>query len=163
MEFLTLSQLELNKAKYLISKESKKPVTNAAFVAAQQAADYTVRLAEAIKGKKFTADKLDNLEAIKAELRAAIAAKAVKEHVSAPTKPVSKVNDEMVQFALDFANFKTEESKVAKLNEIMAEFDAIDDVESNGDYFSEGLVKLNKIYTTAEVLAAVKATAEVLK
>lgn len=163
MEFLTLNDLELNKAKYLISKTSKKPVTNVGFIAAQQAADYTVRLAEAIKGKKFTSDKLDDLNAIKAEVRAAIAAKAVKEHVTAPTKPVSKVNDEMVQFALDFVNFKTEESKVAKLNEIMAEFDAIDDVENNGDYFSEGLVKLNKIYTISEVLTAVKATAEVLK
>lgn len=163
MEFLKLNDLELNPAKYLIAKKSQKPVTHAAFVAQQQSAHYIVSLADAIKGKTFKASKTDNLDAIKAEVKAAIAAKSVKEFVAAPTKPVSKVNDEMVQFALDFANFKTDESKAKELNKIMAEFDAIDGVESVGDYFSEGLVKLNKIYSTEEILAAVKATAEVLK
>lgn len=163
MEFLKLNDLALNPANYLIGKKSEKPVTHAAFVAQQQSAHYIVSLADAIKGKTFKASKTDNLDAIKAEVRAAIAAKATKEYVAAPTKPVSKVNDEMVQFALDFANFKTDESKAKELNKIMAEFDAIDGVESVGDYFSEGLVKLNKIYSTAEILAAVKATAEVLK
>lgn len=163
MEFLKLNDLELNPAKYLIAKKSQKPVTHAAFVAQQQSAHYIVSLASAIKGKTFKADKLDSLDAIKAEVRAAIDAKNTREYVAAPTKPVSKVNDEMVQFALDYAKFKTDESKAKELNKIMAEFDAIDGVESVGDYFSEGLVKLNKIYSTDEILAAVKATAEVLK
>ena len=163
MEFLKLNDLELNPAKYLIAKKSQKPVTHAAFVAQQQSAHYIVSLADAIKGKTFKASKTDNLDAIKAEVKAAIDAKNTREYVAAPTKPVSKVNDEMVPFALDFANFKTDESKAKELNKIMAEFDAIDGVESVGDYFSEGLVKLNKIYSTEEILAAVKATAEVLK
>lgn len=163
MEFLKLNDLELNPAKYLIAKKSQKPVTHAVFVTQQQSAHYIVSLADAIKGKTFKASKTDNLDAIKAEVRAAIDAKNTREYVAAPTKPVSKVNDELVQFALDYANFKTDESKAKELNKIMAEFDAIDGVESVGDYFSEGLIKLNKIYSTEEILAAVKATAEVLK
>lgn len=162
MEFLKLDGLALNPAGYLVGKKSEKPVNHPTFVAEQQAAEFLVKLAEATKGKKFKSDKLDDLNAIKAEVRAAISAKAIKQFVAAPTKPVSKANDEMVQFALDFANFKTEEGKVAELNKMMAEFSTIDGVESVGDYFSEGLVKLNGLYSTEEILAAVKATTEII-
>ena len=50
-----------------------------------------------------------------------------------------------------------------KYPSVMAEFDVIDAVEQVGDYFSEGLTKLNKIYTIEEILAAVKVTVEKLK
>jgi FMN phosphatase YigB (HAD superfamily) len=43
------------------------------------------------------------------------------------------------------------------------EYNKIDDVESVGDYFSEGVVKLNAIYNIKTILAAVKITAEKLK
>lgn len=163
MEFLELKDLELNKAGYLVSKASKKPVTHAAFVAEQNNAHYTVELAKAIKGKTFKCGKTDDLEAIKKEVRDAISAKAVREFVPTPEKPVSKVNDELVKFALDFDKYNYQKSEVTKINSIMAEFSTIDGVESVGDYFSEGLVKLNKIYTCAEILEAVQATAEILK
>jgi hypothetical protein len=44
----------------------------------------------------------------------------------------------------------------------MNQFNKINDVEQVGDYFSEGLVKLNKIYTIEEILAAVKIQVEKL-
>ncbi len=163
MELLELSGLELNKAGYLVSKATKKPVTHAAFVAEQNNAHFTVSLAEAIKGKTFKADKVADLNAIKAEVLAAINAKAVREFVPTPAKPTSKVNDEIVKYALDFDKYNDQKSEVAKINAIMAEFSTIDGVETVGDYFSEGLVKLNKIYSCAEILAAVQATAETLK
>ena len=64
MEFLNLSQIELNKAGYLVSTVTSKPVTHAAFVEQQTKADYIVRLAEAVKGKTFKASKVDNLETV---------------------------------------------------------------------------------------------------
>lgn len=163
MEFLTLKELALNPAGYLINKSSEKPVTHSAFVAQQKNAEYIVKLADAVKGKTFKCGKTDNLDAIKAEVLAAINNKAIKEFVSTPSKPVSKVNDEMVKYALDFVEFGEKKSEAEKLNQVMAEFSAIDDVETVGEYFSEGIVKLSKIYTCAEILAAVQATAETLK
>lgn len=163
MEFLEAKQLDLNKAGYLISKDTKKPVTHVAYVQQQKAAEYTVKLAEAIKDKTFTAAKADNLDAIKAEVLAAINIKSIKEFVPTPEKPVSKVNDEMVKYALDFVKFEESKTDVEKINKLMAEFSSIDDVENVGEYFSEGLSKLTKIYTIKEVLAAVKITVEKLK
>lgn len=157
MEFLTSKELSLNPAGYLINTKTNKPVTHTAFVEQQRKAEYTVRLADAIKDKTFTAPKLDNLDAIRAEVTAAINAKSIKEYVAAPTKPVSKVNEELVDYALKFVAFEEDSKNAEKINKIMAEFDAMDAIESVGDYFSEGLVKLTKIYTTAEVLAAVQA------
>lgn len=161
MEFLKTKQLELNAANYLVSKESKKPVNHTAFVEQQAKAHYVVSLAAAVKGKTFKCGKLDDLAAIKAEVKAAIG-NTTRSYVSAPTKPTSKVNDEMVEFALNFAKFEDEKGKVAQINLFMQEFNAIQDVESVGDYFSEGVVKVAKLYTIDEILEAVKANIEIL-
>lgn len=162
MEFLTAKQLELNAAGYLISKDSKKPVNHEAFVKQQKAAEYIVKLAEAIKDKNFKPGKVDNLSAIKAEVLAAINDTA-KSYVAMPAKPTSKVQDELVKYALDFVNYENSKVETSRINEIMNEYNKIDDVESVGDYFSEGVVKLNAIYNIKTILAAVNITAEKLK
>ncbi len=163
MEFLKSKEITLNPAGYLVSKTTSKPVSHEAFVKQQKAAEFTIKLAEAIKDKTFTTAKIDNLSDIKAEVLAAINAKNVKEFVTSPTKPTSLANEELVKFALDFVKYDEDKSTVDKINSVMAEFDVIDAVESVGDYFSEGLTKLNKIYTIEEILAAVKVTVEKLK
>ena len=162
MEFLTAKQLELNAAGYLISKDSKKPVNHVDYVKQQKSAEYIVKFAEAIKDKNFTASKVDNLQAIKASVIAAINDTA-KSYVSAPAKPTSKIQDELVKYALDFVNYEDSKVETSKMNEIMNEFNKIDDVESVGDYFTEGVVKLNAIYSIKQILAAVKITADKLK
>lgn len=162
MEFLTAKQLELNAAGYLISKDSKKPVNHVDYVKQQKSAEYIVKFAEAIKDKNFTASKIDNLQAIKDSVIAAINDTA-KSYVSAPAKPTSKVQDELVKYALDFVNYEDSKIEASKMNEIMNEFNKIDDVESVGDYFTEGVVKLNAIYSIKQILAAVKITADKLK
>lgn len=161
MEFLKTKQLELNAANYLVSKESKKPVNHTAFVMQQRTAEYIVKLADAIQGKTFKAGKLDDLEAIKRAVKASMT-NDTRSYVEAPTKPTSKVNDEMVEFALNFAKFEDEKGKVAQINEFLNQFNAILDIETVGDYFSEGVVKLAKIYTVDEIKAAVISNIEVL-
>jgi hypothetical protein len=161
MEFLTLKQVELNKANYLVSKESKKPVNHAAFVEQQNKAHYIILLAEAIKGKTFKVGKLDNLDAIKAAVKASMT-NDTRSYVEAPKQPQSKVNDEMVEFALNFAKFEDEKDKVAQVNEFMQQFNAVQDVQEVGDYFSEGVVKVAKLYTIEQILAAVQTNIDVL-
>ena len=160
MQFLTTNKLELNAAGYLVSND--QPVTHAQFVAEQKNAEYICKLADAIKGKKFKADKVDDLASIKAEIRASINATRSYTYEAVPAEPTSKIKDELTQFALDFDKFQDEKGNVEKVNSLMQQFNTIKDIETVGDYFSEGVVKLNKIYSIDEILSAVKATVDIL-
>jgi len=163
MEFLKSENLVLNPAGYLINKTTKRPVDHKDFVSQQKSAEYIVKLADAIKDKNFKSGNVDNLETIKAEVMASINSKNVKEYVKTPSKPTSKANDELVKFAMDFVTYEDDKQEVEQINKLMDQFSAIEAIESVGDYFSEGLVKLNVIYTTAQILAAVKINADKLK
>lgn len=162
MEFLKNTDLDLNPAGYLVSKTSKKPVKHVDFIEQQKKAEYVVKLADAIKGKTFKAGKLDDLEAIKKEVRDAIGKTAQNKYVDDPSKPKSDVKDQLVKYALDFVQYSEDKSKADKVNEFMNQFNSINDVEQVGEYFDEGLVKLSKIYTISEILAAVQSNIEVL-
>ena len=162
MEFLTSKDLSLNAANYLISSSSKKPVAHLEFVKQQQAAEYLVKLAEAIKDKTFTESKVDNLAAIKAEVLRSIKEATVVQYATAPAEPTNALLDELVKYAEDFDSYHDTKVSVSKINEFMNQFNKINDVEQVGDYFFEGLVKLNKIYTIEEILAAVKIQVEKL-
>lgn len=164
MQFLKSSELSLNPANYLINKKTGNPVApiNAQFIIQQQNAEYIVKLADAIKDKTFSVGKIDDLEAIKASVRASMF-NDTKTYVESPKKPVSKVNDELVKFALDFDKYNDEKTKTDKINEFMQSFNSIKDVEEVGEYFSESVVKLSKIYTIKEILAAVEIHVEKLK
>lgn len=163
MEFLKINQLELNPAGYLVSIESKKPVTHVGFVSQQKAAEYIVKLADAIKDKNFTPCKIDDIKAIKQQVFDAINNTNLKKYVEDPTKPVSSVNEELIQYALDFANYHSIKAENEQVNEMMNQFNKIDDVENVGEYFEEGLAKLNNLYTIEDILAAVKINIEKLK
>lgn len=155
-EFLKSSELSLNPANYLVSTKTDKPVTHVAFVEQQKRAHYVVKLSAALEGKNFKACKIDDLDAIVRKVQAEIDATDVRNYVTPPSKPTSAVQEELVKFALDFASYGEDKAKADRINTFMQSFNAITGVEEVGDYFSEGLVKLNKIYTIAEVLEAVK-------
>lgn len=163
MEFLKASELTLNPANYLISKVSNKPVTHSSFVYQQITAEYIVRLAEAIKDKNFTPGKIDSLDQIKAEVRAEMSKASQRTYLADAVKPVSKVQDELTQHALDFIKYQENQNEVETINQIMQEYNTIAAIEEVGDYFSEGLVQLNKIYSINEILEAVKIYAEKVK
>lgn len=162
MQFLKSNQLELNPAGYLVSKVDGKPVNHPLFVMQQRAAEYTVKLAEAIKDKNFKQGNVDNLEAIKQEVLISISNASTRNYVSEPKEPVSKVQDELTKHALDFVKFLEKKEETSKVNSLMNQFNKIDDVENVGDYFEEGLVKLNEIYTIKQILAAIKITVDKL-
>jgi len=163
MEFLTSKDLTLNPAGYLINKTTKKPVDHKDFVAQQKAAEYVIKLADAIKDKNFTVGKVDCLSDIKLEVLASINSKNVKEYVATPKEPTSKVVDDLTKYALDFVNFQDNKEEADAINKLMDSFSSIEGVESVGDYFSEGLTKLNAIYSIKEILAAVKINIDKLK
>lgn len=160
MQFLKLSEVSLNPAGYLVATETNKPVNHKEFAEQQKRAHYVCSLAIAIKDKNFKPCKVDNLDEIAKQVQADIDAKDVTNYVAAPEKPTSKVQEELVQFALDFALYGDKKEQTDKINTFMQTFNAINNTEQFGEYFSEGLVKLNKIYSISEILEAVKINVE---
>jgi hypothetical protein len=154
-QFLTTKELSLNPAGYLVA--NGKPVTHAEFVVAQQKAEFTVRVAEAIKGKNFKSGNVDSLTAIMEEVRRTLSSTASVSYVETPTKPVGTLTSKLAEEAEAFVNFDKAKSRVSEVNNAMQEFNAIQAIETTGDYFSEGLVKLNNIYTIAQIQTAVEA------
>jgi hypothetical protein len=162
MEFLKSNELELNAAGYLVSTVSKKPVTHSQFVEQQKNAEFIIHLSVAIQGKKFNSVKPDSLEAIMDEVRAKLNATEVVQHVTLPEVPKRKITDQLKNEALDFITHLEDTESAKEVNNAMMAFNKIYDVEKAGEYFTEGLVKLNKIYTIAEILAAVKETQSII-
>lgn len=156
MEFLKSENLSLNSAGYLINTATNKPVTHVEFVNQQKAAHYLVSLAEAIKDKTFTVGKVDSLNAIKKEVLANINKATVVQYATAPIEPTSKVFDELIKYAEDFDKYHNGVEATDKINQIMNQFNTINDVETIGEYFFEDLVKLSKIYSISDILAAAK-------
>ena len=159
-QLLKANEVEINAAGYLVAKKGQAPVNHQAFVAQQRAAEYTVKLAAAIKDANFKGGKVDNFANIKAAVYAEINEAQEVVYVATPVAPKSKVMDEMTKYAEDFANHLDVKSNVVEINGIMNQFNTIKAIEEGGDYFSEGLVRLTKIYTTTEILAAVTLTVE---
>lgn len=162
MEFLKSTELSLNAAGYLVSETTGKPVTHSEFVNQQKNAEYIVKLAAAIKDANFTPSKVDNLEAIKVAVKASMAG-STQTYVTAPTKPTSQVNDELVKFALDFNSYEDAKLQSEKINVFMQQFNSVNDVEQVGDYFTEGVVKLSAIYDIKTILEAIRINVEKLK
>ena len=161
MEFLKSSELALNPAGYLISGTTNKPVNHTEFVNAQKAAEYIVKLADAIKGKTFRAGKLDNLDAIKAAVKAAIN-NTNQTYGTAPSKPAGDLTSKLAAEAMAFVEFDSKKSKFEQVNNAMQAFNAIKAIEECGDYFQDSTVKLANIYTIAEIQASIEATIEIL-
>lgn len=161
MEFLTLKQLTLNPAGYLVSTVTNLPVTHESFVKQQKNAEYFVKLADAIKDKNFKHVSVDDLQSIKKSVLASLTNDKTV-YVNAPSKPTNKIADELAAFALEFDAYYDQTATVEQINRLMNEFNTINDVEKVGDYFTQGVVKLNKIYTIEEILVAAKIQVEKL-
>lgn len=155
MEFLKAKELKLNEAGYLVSTVTGKPVNNNSYYKQQKAAEYVVKLAEKIKNKNFRQVNIDCLDQVKKELTEELSKRQSYVYVDQPSEPKSKVFDDLVNYALKFSSIEDEKLKVNQINENMNEFNTIFDVENVGEYFTQEIVKLNKIYTINEILNAV--------
>ena len=152
-QFLKLSDLTLNPANYLTGNKSM-PVSNDAFVAAQNKAHFIVSLSKAIVGKNFKHGKVDNLDAIIKQVMSDIN-NTNQSYGTAPVKPTGTLTSQLADEAMAFDKFKDAEGEFKKVNTVMQEFNPIQNVESVGDYFGEGVVKLNGLYDIATIQAAV--------
>lgn len=154
MEFLKSEDLVLNPAGYLVSKDNK-PVYNKAYVDAQVEAHLFVSIANACKGKVFKVEAAAVFSDIVDSVKKEINASATHEYEKAPKKKKS-ILDEIAEAGLAFVEFESEVDAASKVNMLMKGFDSIRKVESVGEYFSEGVQELKKIYSIKEILTAAK-------
>lgn len=158
-QFVKKEELKLINGGYL--SVGDKPVFHADFVTAQKSAEYVVAFAKHAKGKSFVDKKADSLEDIKKAVKEELATKSHK-YVAAPDKPKQKLTDELAAEAKAFMTFKENTTKSEKINSFLAQFNVIHEFEEFGLFFSEDIVKLNKIYTMKEIIEAVTATIDLL-
>ena len=157
--FLTQDKVELKNGNHLFNGEN--PVTNAEFVKAQQAAEYVIKFAELAKGKSFKDVKAYNLGQLRMEVMEALSQKD-EVFVQKPTAVDQPLTKQLAEEALSFINFKENSTKIDQINAFMQQFKVLREFEEVGLFFSQDIVKLNKIYTLAEVLNAVTETIDLL-
>lgn len=160
-KFIKKADLQLINGGYLSNKEGE-PVNNNDFVAAQKRAEFIVEFAAACKGKTFKDTPGASLEAVRAEVMAKLTQAAKTEFFDMPKKAVGDLHEKLKKEALAFTKNVEEMGTATRLNEFMQEFNVINEFETYGLFFGQGIVKLNKIYTISDIQASLKEVIDLL-
>ena len=162
-QFIKKDELKLVGSGYLTNSK-EEPVTNDAFVKAQNHAHYVVIFAEKAKGKDFKGKEADSLEAFKKEINDLLYGNKVKTYITAPTAPKQTTSDKIKEEALAWIGYQGNVEKTEKINKFLNNFNAIAEYEDFGLYFSQPdqPVKLSKIYTIEEIVNAVTSVIDLL-
>ena len=159
-KFLKSADLQLINGGYLSNKDGN-PITNSEFVAVQKRAEYVITFAKHAKNKDFKGKKSDCLHTMVCEVNAELATKTTK-FVKTPEKVEKELTNKLADEALAFMKFENDTTKVEKMNSFLQEFNTIHEFEEFGLFFDDGIVKLNKIYTMKQLVAAVEQTIDIL-
>lgn len=159
--FVKNGELSLVNGGYLVTGKAQTPVCNDKFVALQIHAEWVVTFAEKAKGKDFVGKKPDSIEDVRAEVRQALSRSDVK-YVSSPKEVKGDLTAKLQAEAMAFISFKNASLKTDKINGFLQQFNELNEFETFGLFFTEDIVKLNKIYTMQEVIAAVTEVIDVL-
>lgn len=159
--FIKKDELQLINGGYLSNLEGN-PVYNKAFVDLQKSADYIVNYAKLAKTKDFVGKKADTLASLELEVRELLSKSKAIEFVSRPETVKRPTTDKLKLEALSFMTFQENSSKVDKINKFLQQFKVLVEFEEFGLFFTEDIVKLNKIYTLEEVVNAVTETIDLL-
>jgi len=155
--FVKNGELKLMNGGYVVlNSTSETPVTNEAFIKAQKHAEYIIEFAKEAKGKDFVGKKVDNLEEIMFKVKRKLSEDQQKEYLATDSKPKMEITKKLEAEALEFIKFKDKSSTNEKMNSFLQAFNVIAEFEEFGLFFSKDIVKLNKIYTMGEIIAASK-------
>ena len=160
MKFLKQSEVKLVDGGYLVDSK-KNPISNKDFEIAQQSAHYIVTFAKLAKTKNFTTTKVDTLEELKAEVTRILKDKTVK-FVEAKNPELGELNLKLKAEAMNFMEAVDNAEKAEKVNAFLQQFAILKEFQEFGLFFTEGIVKLDKIYSLEEIIEAVEETIELL-
>lgn len=151
MQFL--SEVFLEKG-YLTNGEDMKPIYNQEFVDAQLEGAQICFVADNLKGKDFSDhETLDVNKHIISALYDYCTVKDYK-YTETPKKVKTPVQDSLAKEAMLFHNNFQETTLQNKINKRMQSFNILKDFEENGLYFDEGIVKLERLVTTTDIVEA---------
>ena len=160
-KFVKAGEAQLLNGGYLSDKDGN-PITNAEFIAAQKQAEYVITFAKHAKNKDFVGKKADSLSECRSAVLKELEEKNKVEFIAKPEKVKKELSDKLADEALAFMNWQDKSSKIDKMNKFLTDFTVLKDYEEFGLFFSEGIVKLNKIYKLEEVTKAVQETIDLL-
>lgn len=159
-KFIKASELQLLNGGYVSDKDGN-PVSNEKFIAAQKRAEYVITFAALAKGKDFKGKEAYSLSKLKGEVSKMLESKK-PEYVKAPKQIVKKLTEQLAAEALSFIDWEESTTKVTKINNFLQEFNVISEFEEFGLFFEDDIVKLNKVYTIADITKAVEETIELV-
>tara|TARA_B110000285_G_scaffold234671_1_gene312467 strand:+ start:1090 stop:1587 length:498 start_codon:yes stop_codon:yes gene_type:complete len=148
---------------YVSNKTTKKPITHAGFVAAQNKAHYLVTLAARMKGKTFSATKVDDINALSDAVKSELAAETSHEFIAVKAATKGKLSLQLAAEALAFCGDQKDQGEAEALNERMQEFKVLVEFEAEGLFFKKGISKLSNIYTVKEITKAAQTVYAVLQ
>lgn len=160
--FLKKEEVELVNGGYLSSKETKKPIFHKGFVEAQEHANYIVTLAAELKGKNLKGTEPVNISEIKRKVSEKLSKSKAINFIEKPKEIERKTTDSLREEALKFVKYQEDVSKSEKVNQFLQKFKDIHEYELNGLFFSNKIVKLDKIYTISEIKTAVNSVIDLL-
>lgn len=160
-QFIKKDELQLINGGYLVNKEGT-PVSHDTFVYLQNRAHYIATFAKHAKGKDFKGKEAYSLQQLKNVINEELYSKKSISFIESPKSPVGKLTTQLKNEALAFMDFQEGKSKIDKINEFMQEFALLAEFEEFGLFFTEDIVKLNKIYTIEEILENVKEIIELV-
>lgn len=152
-KFFKSGDLKVLSNGYLVDGDNN-PWMNEEFVKAQQQAEIIIKFAEACKGKNFKQVAIDNPAAIWKQVLEEVSNKNLTSYLDTPIKPNMELTNKLQTEAMSWMNFHDESTKTADINAYMQRFNVINDFENVGIFFTEGVVKISKIYTIEEIKAA---------
>ena len=153
-EFLTSNEVFITKG-YLSSNKNKvQPIYNPNFINTQSMAKYVITFAEKAKGRNFKTIEADSLEELKQDVMASLATNDI-EYIKAPKEVARPITKKLADEALAFIANTEDVNKTTKINRFMQRFNIIGEFEEIGLFFEQEIIKIDKIYTIAEITKAV--------
>ncbi|MGK0464823.1 hypothetical protein [Clostridium sp.] len=159
--FKKVSELELINGGYLAAVSNGKYFKNNNFVDSQKKAEFLVKVALKMKGKTFTTESPSSISSIMNEVSDELSKETFVEFVAKPTTSKGVITGKLAKEALDFMQAQEDSEFIDVVNSRMQEFKVIQEFENNGLFFKEGITNLSRIYTIAEITAAVTVIAKV--
>lgn len=150
-QFLKNNELALVNGGYLVNSNTNSPVGHKEFVALQHRAHYIATFAAAAKGKDLVGKKAVTLFDIKQEVADTLNKNKAIEFVSADPFTPGKITAALKSEALEFMSHGKDVSKAKKVNAFLQDFKLLAEFEEFGLFFNEDIVKLDRIYTMAEI------------
>lgn len=153
--FLKKSELGLINGGYLVEVATSKPVSNKEFVARQTEAHYLVSLAGKVGSADLKGKKATTFDELVKQVQSELADKT-KKYVTAPEAVKTPTLDALQKEAMAWLEAQKGGNVTDKVNNILQKFNLIADFEEFGLFFNDAdIVKLDKIYTMEEIIAAV--------